>query len=84
MRILSNINQTEVGLFWLSNNNLNRSFTKLKLIKSRAERLVAFAIIPRYEKKIRFAIFQPQKLWLHSVTWQSRVSYDIKVWREKA
>ncbi len=50
LRIPSNINQTEVGLFWLSNNNLNRSFTKLKFIECRAERLIAFAIIPRYEK----------------------------------
>ncbi len=54
MRIPSNINQTEVGLFWLSNNNINRSFTQLKFIESRAERLIAFAIIPRYEKKPRF------------------------------
>ncbi len=36
LRIPSNINQTSVGLFWLSNNNLNkyRWFTKLMFIES--------------------------------------------------
>ncbi len=61
---------------------------------TRAERLIAFAIISRYENKRDFSTAEAA-ISLHSVTWHARVgvkrsvrledrSYDIKVRREKA